>query len=145
VAGSLVWRVALWTQPQKPFATAFGHLGGRWIAEVPLPGHPGVILHRPTGAEPFHLAFAVWADYIVTSLICQVTYPGLPLMVPAAFMNAAWAAQADSLIAFVGEIGWHLAQIEGGVPHALNGLVVRVRQALLSLSIKSYACIKCAD
>jgi len=66
-------------------------------------------------------------------------------MVPAAFMNAAWAVQADLLTAFVGEIGWQLAQVEGGVPHVLDGLVVRVRQGLMSLSIKSYARIKCAD
>jgi len=66
-------------------------------------------------------------------------------MVPAAFMNAAWAVHADLLTAFVGEIGWQLAQVEGEVPHALDDLVVRVRQGLLSLSIATYACIECTE
>jgi len=63
----------------------------------------------------------------VASILCQGVTPGLPLMDPAAFMDAAWAAQPDLLIAFMGEFGRQLSQVEGGVPHALNQLVVWVR------------------
>ena len=61
-------------------------------------------------------------------------------MVPPAFVDAAWAAQPDSLIAFVGEISRQLAQVEGGVPHALDHVVVRVCQRFPPLVIELYAC-----
>ena len=77
----------------------------------------------------------------LASFLCQLVNPGLPLMVPAAFMDAAWAAQPDSLSAAVGKIGRQLAQVEGWVPHALDKLVVRVRQQFLPLVIEPYTCI----
>jgi len=48
--------------------------------------------------------------------------------------------QPNILMVFVGDISWHLAQIEGGVPHALVYLVVRVRQRFLTLLIQSKSC-----
>jgi len=66
--------------------------------------------------------------------------PSLPLMVPAAFMNAAWAAQPDFLITLIGEICRHLALVMGWVPHSLNELVIRMRKRFLALLIEAYAC-----
>jgi hypothetical protein len=47
-------------------------------------------------------------------------------MLSAAFMDAAQAAQPDPLIAAMCKVGRQLALVEGGVPHPLNDLVVRV-------------------
>jgi hypothetical protein len=55
-------------------------------------------------------------------------------------MDAAWAAQPDSFVTFVGEIGWKLAQVEGWVPHALEELVIRVCQHFPSLVVEAQAC-----
>jgi len=109
---------------------------------VPLSEQPGVIRHGPTGAELF-CTYALWADCVAPSP-CQGFNPGLPLMVPAAFMNAAWAAQPDLLTASMGEICRHLAQVAGGVPHALNDLVVRVCHSFLPPFTVPYACIECS-
>jgi hypothetical protein len=66
--------------------------------------------------------------------------PGLPFMMPAAFMDTAWASQPDPLMALMGEISRHLVQVEGWVPKALDELVVRVRQRYLPLVVKTHAC-----
>jgi len=76
----------------------------------------------------------------VASILCQEVNPGLPLMVSAAIMDAAWAAQPDLLTAFVGKIGGQLAQVEGGMPHALDASVVWVCQRLLPFVVEAYAC-----
>jgi len=111
---------------------------------MPVLEKPGLILHRLAGTEAATFAFAVGANY-VASVLCQERNFGLPLMVPAALMNAAWAAQPDLLAAFVGEIGRQLAQIEGRMPHALDHLVVRVRQRFLAPLVDTYAYTECAD
>jgi hypothetical protein len=61
-------------------------------------------------------------------------------MVPAAFMNAAWAPQPYLSTALVGEFSRHLAQVEGCVPNDLDMLAIRVCQRLLPLVVKSYDC-----
>jgi hypothetical protein len=76
----------------------------------------------------------------VASASCQVTNAGLPFMLPAAFMDAAWAPQPDPLMALVGEISRHFAKVVGWVPHALDDLVVGVCQRLPPLVVKSYTC-----
>jgi len=55
-------------------------------------------------------------------------------------MDAAWAAQPDLLVALEGEVGRQLSQVEGGVPHALDDLVVWVCQRFLALLIEAHAC-----
>jgi len=55
-------------------------------------------------------------------------------------MDAAWAAQADSLTASMGKICRHLALIVGWVPHALYEPVIWVRQQLFALGIEGYTC-----
>jgi len=87
-AGSLVWWMALWTHPEKLFVTSFGHLDGRGVAGMPLLRKPRVILHGPARTETARPTVTVGADY-VTSVLCQHIHPGLPFMVPAAFMDAA--------------------------------------------------------
>jgi hypothetical protein len=71
---------------------------------------------------------------------CQVGDAGLPLMVPAAFVNAAWAAQPDLLTARMGEISRRFAPVAGGVPHALYDLAVRGCQSFLSLNVEPWSC-----
>jgi len=63
-------------------------------------------------------------------------------MVPAAFMDTAWAAQPDSLIASMGEVGGQLAQVEGGVPHVLDVHIIWVCQRFLPRVVESYASTK---
>lgn len=65
--------------------------------------------------------------------------PGIPLMHPAAAVDAAWAAQPDGAGACVGEVRRLRALVELRVPHALYGLVVGVGQCLLALSIEACA------
>jgi len=124
--GSLIGWVAFRTHPKILFAPTFGHLVGRGVARMPLSRQAGVILYGPARTETTTSAGAVGADYVASNL-CQVVNSGLPLMDPAAFMDAARAAQPDPLMALVGEIGRQLAQVLGWVPHALNQLVVWVR------------------
>jgi hypothetical protein len=61
-------------------------------------------------------------------------------MLPATFMNAAWAPQPDPLCALVREISRHLAQVVGWVPHFLDELVGGVCQRFLPLVVEPHAC-----
>jgi len=91
---------------------------------VPLTTNPGLIGHGLALAEgALSPALTVGADSF-GSRFCQVGNPGLPLMVPAASMDAAWAAQPDLLCTFMGEVGRQLAQVEGGVPKVLDDHVI---------------------
>jgi len=144
-AGSLVWWMAFWTHPEILFqSSASGHLVGRGIAGMPLLQKPRVILHGPARTETARPTVTGGADY-VTSVACQRVHPGLPFMVPAAFMDAAWASQPDPLHALVGEVSRHLAQVESWVPHALDEVVVGVCQRRLPLVVEPHTCDKCAD
>jgi hypothetical protein len=111
---------------------------GWLVAGVPLPGQPGARGHGPTLAE-FAPAFAEGADHAV-SILSQMVNPGLPLVVPAASMDAAQAAQPDHSAAFVDEVAGKLARVEGWVPHALEDLVVWVCQCFPSLVIEANTC-----
>jgi len=106
---------------------------------VPLPEKPRVAFHGPALTETPIPTGAIGANNMASSL-CQQVNPGLPLMLPATFMNAARAAQPDFLTARMGKISRQLAQVEGGMPHALDDVVVWVRQCFLPLVIASYAC-----
>jgi len=66
--------------------------------------------------------------------------PGLPLVVPAASVEAAWAAQQDNSFALVGEVCRHSALVVAWGPHALYQVVIWVRQRFLALIIVAYAC-----
>jgi len=84
---------------------------GREVAVMPLLGQPEVIGHGAALEGITHAADdTVGADY-VTFNSCQVGNPGLPLMVPAASMDAAWAAQSDPLMVSMSKISRQLAQI----------------------------------
>jgi hypothetical protein len=72
---------------------------------------PTVNLYGPAWAK-LPGAYTVRAD-CVASIFCQVGYPGLLFMLPAAFMNAAWAPQPDPLMALVGKITRRLAKSPG--------------------------------
>jgi hypothetical protein len=109
----------------------------RGVAGMPLPGKPGVVLNGPAHTETARPTGTVGAD-CVASIPCQMSNSGLPLMVPAASMFASCAPQPDLPAALLGEVSWQLAQIEGGVPHALNNLVIRVCQRLLALLVEAY-------
>jgi hypothetical protein len=63
-------------------------------------------------------------------------------MLPAAFVDAAWAPQPDFLCALVREISRHLALVAGWVPHSLDELVGGVCQRLLPLAVEPRACDK---
>jgi len=140
IAGSLVWWMALQTHPLVfCFATSWS-LDGRGVAGMPFPVKHGVFSHRLALTEITPSPAFARGAYNVTSILCQEMNSGLPLMVPATSMVAAWAAQPDPFIALVGKTGWQFAQVLGWVPHALNQLVVRVRQRLLALVIVAYAC-----
>lgn len=52
-------------------------------------------------------------------------------------MNAALAAQPDLLAASAREVRRLLALVEGGVPHVLDGCVLRVCQSFLAFFIKA--------
>jgi hypothetical protein len=58
-------------------------------------------------------------------------------MMPATIMNAAWAPQPDPLMATMGEVSRHLAQIADWVPHFLDELVRRVCQRFLPLVVEN--------
>jgi len=128
-AGRNVWCMAFWAQPQIFHVTAFGHSSGRWIVGVPLPGQPGVVGHTPALTEAATLAVTGGTEY-VTSVSCQVSgksgHHSLPLMVPAAIMDTAWAAQPDGLLASVGKVARQLAQILCWMPPGLDEVVLRV-------------------
>jgi hypothetical protein len=90
IACSLVWWMALYTNPEVLFSTALGHLLGRGVAGMPLLREPRVIRHGSAWAKFASHRVAVGADY-PTFMSGQFVNPGLPFMLPAAFMNAAWA------------------------------------------------------
>jgi hypothetical protein len=138
IAPSLIWWMALWTQPEVFLITALGHLVSRGIAGMPLHRKPRVIRHGPAWAKLVVLAYTVRAD-CVTFINCQTVNLGLPFMLPAAFVNAAWAPQPDLLCALVREISRHLALVAGWVPHSLDGLVGGVCQSLLPLVVEPCA------
>jgi hypothetical protein len=108
---------------------------------MPLLRKSRVTLHGPAWAKLLVLAYTVWAD-CVASMACQSVNPGLPFMLPAAFMNAAWAPQPDPLMALVGKITRRLAQVTRWVPQALEELVFGVCQRFLPLVIEPRACDK---
>jgi hypothetical protein len=70
----------------------------------------------------------------------SVSVPGLPFMVPAAFMYAAWAVKPNPITAPVGKISRRLAQVEGWVPHSLDEQVGGVCQRLLPLVVEPHNC-----
>jgi hypothetical protein len=131
--------MSLWTQPENLSPTALGHLIGRGIAGMPLLPKPRVILHGSARTETAKPAVTVGAD-CVASMLCQLVNPGLPFMLPAAFMNAAWAPQPDPLMALVGKTTRRLAQVARWVPHSLDDLVFRVCQRFLPLVVEPLAC-----
>jgi hypothetical protein len=139
LAPSLVWGMALWTQPEILFITALGHLVGREIAGVPFLRKSGVIFHGPAWAKLVVLAYTVGADYVF-SAACQIFNTGLPFMLPATIMNAAWAPQPDPLFAPVREVSRHLARIAGWVPRFLDELVGGVCQRFLPLVVDPHTC-----
>jgi hypothetical protein len=120
---------------------ALGHLVGRGVAGMPLLRKPRVILHGPAWAKLIVLAYTVWADS-VASTSCQSVNPGLPFMLPAAIMNAAWAPQPHPLMALVGKTTRRLAQVALWVPQALDELVFGVCQRFLPLVVEPRACDK---
>jgi hypothetical protein len=61
-------------------------------------------------------------------------------MMPAAFMNTAWAPQPHPLMTPVGEITRLLVQVESWVPQALDVLVVGMSQRFLPLAVERHAC-----
>jgi hypothetical protein len=130
--------MALWTLPDILIFTALDHLIGRGIAGMPFHRKPGVIRHGPAWAKLVYLAYTVRAD-CVTFIICQSVNLGLPFMLPATFVNAAWAPQPDLLCAPVREISRHLAMVANWVPHSLNELVGGVCQRLLPLVVEPCA------
>jgi hypothetical protein len=138
-AGSLIWWMSLCTQPEILLITAFGHLVGRGIAGVPLLRKPGVIRHGAAGTETATPTSTVGADH-VASILCQIVNTGLPLMLPATIMDAAFALQPDPLYALVREVGRHLAQVAGWVPHFLDELVRGVCQCFLPHVVEPHAC-----
>jgi hypothetical protein len=123
--------------PEILFVTASGHLVGRGIAGMPLHRKPGVIFHGPAWAKLEYLAYTERADCVAS---CQICNTGLPFMLPAAFVDAAWAPQPDPLCALVREISRHLALVTGWVPHSLDGLVGGVCQRPLPLAVEPRAC-----
>jgi hypothetical protein len=138
-AASLVWWMTLWTRPDVFFEAALGHLISRGVAGMPLLPKPWVIRHGSARTETAKPTVTVGAD-CVASMLCQILNPGLPFMLPAAFMDAAWAPQPDLLIALVREVSRHLALVEGWVPHVLDELVVGVCQRFLPLVVEPLAC-----
>jgi hypothetical protein len=78
----------------------------------------------------------------VASMPCQVVDKRLPFVLPAAFMDAAWAPQPDLLTALVREVSRHLALVEGWVPHVLDELEVGVCQRFLPLVVEPLACYR---
>jgi hypothetical protein len=104
---------------------------------MPLFRKPTVTLHGPAWAKLLG-AYTVRAD-CVASISCQIGYPGLPFMLPAAFMSAAWAPQPDPLIALVGKIT-RFAQVARWMPHVLDKLVIGVCQRFLPLVVEPRAC-----
>jgi len=77
------------TFPQIMGVTVLGYLVGRGVAGVPLVTDPGLI------GDGLALADAAWAPAFTvrtnfsSSIPCQVCNSGLPLMMPAAVINAA--------------------------------------------------------
>jgi len=139
--GSLVWWMALQAHPQMLLVTAFGHLAGRGIAGMPLLEKPVVIGHgtADTEATTPPPAVADWAAFVFFPTR-QISGCSFPLMVPAAFVDAAWAAQPDRLIPSICGIGRQLAKILNWVPLALDEAVVGVCQRFLPLVVEAYAC-----
>jgi hypothetical protein len=133
--------MALWTQPEVFLITALGHLVCRGIAGMPLLRKPRVIRHGSAWAEFASIRVAVRAD-CVAPIFCQMVNTGLPVMLPAAFVDAARAPQPDFLCALVREISRHLALVAGWVPHSLDELVRGVCQRLLPLAVEPRACDK---
>jgi hypothetical protein len=131
--------MTLWTRADALFFAALGHLISRGIAGMPLLPKPRVILHGSARTETAKPTVTVGAAY-VASMFCQIVDPGLPFMLPAAFMDAAWAPQPDLLMALVREVSRHLAWIEGWVPHALYELVVGMSQRFIPLLVEPLAC-----
>ena len=129
--GSHVWLVPLQTHPQELLVAVLSHLGGWWVVGVPLLGQPGVCSHRLALAETAALALTIRADY-VDFCPSQIMCPGIPLMPSSTPMPAAWALQRDPLGARVSEVCRLLALVAGGVPHALDGGIVRMCQCLLA-------------
>jgi len=123
-ASSLIRWMTLQTHPRIHLPTALWHLAGWGIAGMPLLGKSGVVIHRPARAECEVLTGTVRADCLGSIPSCQILNLGLPLMVPAASVDAARAEQRDFLFALVGELGRHTALVPGRVQDALDVLVI---------------------
>ena len=133
LAGCLIGGMARQTDPQILDAAVPGGLRCGGIVWVPFLRQPGVCRHRPTRAECGSLAGAVGALGPDFRLSDEVMGLRLPHVLPATAVDAPWASQPDLLAALVGEVCRLLALIEGGVPHVLDVLVVRMRQQLPAL------------
>jgi hypothetical protein len=141
IAASAVRWVTPRTHPKMLPSAALGHLAGRRVAGMPFLGKPGIFGHRLAFAKaptppP---TYAERADY-VSSVLCEQGCCGIPFMPRAASVDAAWAPQPYSLTASVCEVCRQLAQVEGGVPHALDSLVISVSQRLFAFIIDARAC-----
>jgi len=81
--------MALPTFPQVMSVTVLGHLVGRGVARVPITTNPGLVGNRLALAEAALSPAVTGGAGSLASVPCQVGNYGLPLMVPAAFMDAA--------------------------------------------------------
>jgi len=129
--------MTLRTHPKVLRFAAFGHLGrGGGVVRVPLFRQPGVFGHGLALAKAAAFAFTAGADFAATRL-GQVTNLGLPLVVPAAAVEAAWAPQPHPFLAPAGEVRRLVAQVEVWVPPGLDEAVLRVGQGLLAFGIEA--------
>jgi len=131
------------TQPKAFSVATPGHFSSRWIVGVPLLRQPGVVGHRLALTKAATSAVTGGTDNVASNscqIPCKVFQPGFPLMVPAAPVFAAWAAQPDVRSASMGEVSRTFARILGRVPPYLNETVVWVRQGFLPYLIPSRPC-----
>jgi len=140
VARSLIRRMTLRTHPKVLRFAAFGHLGrGGGVVRVPLFRQPGVFGHGLALAKAAAFAFTAGADFAATRL-GQVTNLGLPLVVPAAAVEAAWAPQPHPFLAPAGEVRRLVAQVEVWVPPGLDEVVIQVGKGLFALGVQARTC-----
>ncbi len=130
--------MTLQARPEGFHAAAHCHFGSRGIVKVPLPGQPGVGGHGTAGTEA-PAALTVGATE-ARNIAGQMSYGGIPLVVPAAAVDAAWAAQPHPLPAPVGVVCGCFALVAGGVPQVLYAVVVWVRQRFTAVLIQANIC-----
>ena len=69
----------------------------------------------------------------MASSASQSSYHGFPLMLSTAPMPAAWTLQPDLFVALVRDVCGLFALVVGGVPHAPDDVIIRVRQRPLPI------------